>query len=138
MDGIEMLSIIKEDMRTSHIPVVMLTAKADIDSRIEGLERGADVYIAKPFNKDELLVQLRSLTESRKKLRQRYAATSFRDLSEERDFAIEDAFIKRAREVMKANLGNEMYDIQSLCSEMSMSRTQLYRKFRSLTGTTPN
>ena len=138
MDGIKMLSIIKKDMRTSHIPVIMLTAKADIDSRIEGLERGADAYIAKPFNKDELLVQLRSLTGSRKKLRQRYAATSFPALSEERDFAIEDAFINRAREVMTANLGNEMYDIQSLCSEVAMSRTQLYRKFRSLTGTTPN
>lgn len=138
IDGIEMLGFIKDDMRTSHIPVVMLTAKADIDSRIEGLEGGADAYIAKPFKKEELLVQLRSLTESRKKLRQRYAATSSPALSEERDFAIEDSFINRVREVMTANLGNEMYDIQSFCSEVAMSRTQLYRKFGSLTGTTPN
>lgn len=138
MDGIEMLSIIKDDMRTSHIPVVMLTAKADIDSRIEGIEKGADAYIAKPFKKEELLVQLRSLTESRKRLRQRYVATISSDMSEEKDFSVEDAFINRVREVMTANLGNEMYDINSLCSEVAMSRTQLYRKFRSLTGTTPN
>ncbi|MBG0859694.1 MAG: response regulator, partial [Bacteroidales bacterium] len=74
MDGIGLLERVKSDFRTSHIPVVMLTAKADIDSRLAGLERGADAYIAKPFDEKELHIQLRNLVELRKKLHERYAS----------------------------------------------------------------
>ena len=138
MDGIEMLEKVKCDIRTSHIPVVLLTAKADIVSRLEGLERGADAYIAKPFSKEELLVQLRSLVEFRKKLRDRYSAIGNLRLSEEKNFHYEDAFMNKVRDKMTCNLSDEMFDIHKLCSEMAMSRTQLYRKFRSLTDKTPN
>ena len=138
MDGIEMLDIVKNDLRTSHIPVVILTAKADVASRLDGLARGADAYIAKPFEMNELKIQLRSLIEQRKKLQGRYATVGHPILSDERDFHIEDAFMKRTMALMMANLCNENYDIQKLCHEMTMSRTQLYRKFRSLTNKSPN
>jgi DNA-binding response OmpR family regulator/anti-sigma regulatory factor (Ser/Thr protein kinase) len=138
MDGIEMLSIVKNDLRTSHIPFVMLTAKADVASRLDGLARGADAYIAKPFDMNELKVQLRSLIEQRTKLQERYSKVGHPILSDEKDFHFEDAFIKRTMALMMANLGNENYDIQKLCQEMTMSRTQLYRKFRSLTDKSPN
>jgi YesN/AraC family two-component response regulator len=138
MDGIEMLDIVKNDLRTSHIPVVILTAKADVASRLDGLARGADAYIAKPFEMNELQVQLRSLIEQRKKLQERYATVGHPILSDERDFHFEDAFMKRTMALMMANLCNENYDIQKLCHEMTMSRTQLYRKFRSLTNKSPN
>ena len=138
MDGIEMLDIVKNDLRTSHIPVVILTAKADVASRLDGLARGADAYIAKPFEMNELKIQLRSLIEQRKKLQARYATVGHPILSDERDFHIEDAFMKRTMALMMANLCNENYDIQKLCHEMTMSRTQLYRKFRSLTNKSPN
>jgi CheY-like chemotaxis protein/anti-sigma regulatory factor (Ser/Thr protein kinase) len=138
MDGIEMLDIVKNDLRTSHIPVVMLTARADIASRLDGLARGADAYIAKPFERNELNIQLRSLIEQRQKLQGRYATVGHPVLTDERDFHNEDAFMKRTMVLMISNLGNEDYDIQTLCHEMTMSRTQLYRKFRSLTDKSPN
>jgi len=136
MDGIDLLKSVKNDLRTSHIPVVMLTAKADIGSRLEGLERGADAYIAKPFIKEELLVQLRSLIELRKKLQQRYSPASHLHLTGENDFHLEDAFMGKIRDVMLANISNESFHIDRLCKETAMSRTQLYRKFRSLTDKT--
>lgn len=138
MDGIELLDRVKNDLRTSHIPVVLLTAKADISSRIEGLERGADAYIAKPFDREELQVQLHSLILQRKKLQERYIMVDHMILPEDKNLHLEDAFIKKIWETMKANLNNENYDIQRLCLEMTMSRTQLYRKFKSLTNRTPN
>lgn len=138
LDGIEMMKIVKSDFRTSHVPVVMLTAKADIASRIEGIEKGADAYLAKPFSKEELLVQLRSLICLRKKLQERYASIGHLSLAADKDFHIEDTFIKKSREIMTSNLSDENFDIQSLCTGMAMSRTQFYRKFRSLTNRTPN
>jgi transcriptional regulator GlxA family with amidase domain len=136
MDGIEMLGLVKQNPMTSHIPVVVLTARADVASRIDGLERGADAYLAKPFNNEELQVQLRTLINQRKRLQERYAAIGHLDLKEDKDFHIEDAFMQRVREIMLANLGNEDLDIQYICDQISMSRTQLYRKFRSLTNRT--
>jgi len=136
MDGIEMLGRVKQNPMTSHIPVVVLTARADVASRINGLERGADAYLAKPFNNEELQAQLRALISQRKRLQERYAAIGHLDLEEEKDFHIEDAFMKKVREIMLTNLGDENLDIQYICDQMSMSRTQLYRKFRSLTNKT--
>jgi signal transduction histidine kinase/AraC-like DNA-binding protein len=138
MDGIEMLEVVKNDIRTSHIPVVILTAKADVSTRLEGLARGADAYISKPFDRIELQVQLQSLIKQRKKLQERYAQVGHLVLPDEKGFHIEDAFMERMRTLMITNLCNENYDIQKLCHEMSMSRTQLYRKFRSLTDRSPN
>jgi signal transduction histidine kinase/DNA-binding response OmpR family regulator len=136
MDGIEMLDRIKNDFRTSHIPVVMLTAKADVSSRLEGLERGADAYIAKPFDAQELLVQMRSLVELRKKLRKRYAAVADLNLPADNDLQKEDAFIRQIRDIMFSNLDDDRFEIRRLCSEMGMSRSQLYRKFKFLTDRT--
>jgi len=136
MDGIAMLGRVKQNPMTSHIPVVVLTARADVASRIDGLERGADAYLAKPFNDEELQAQLRSLISQRKRLQERYAAIGHLNLKEDEVFNIEDAFIHRVREIMLANLANEDLDIQHICDQISMSRTQLYRKFRSLTNRT--
>jgi YesN/AraC family two-component response regulator len=136
MDGIEMLRSVKNDLRTSHIPVVMLTAKADIGSRLEGLERGADAYIAKPFIKEELLILLRSLIGLRRKLQERYASATHLQLTADKDFHIEDTFMQSIRDTLIANISDESYHIDRLCKEMAMSRTQLYRKFQSLTDKT--
>ena len=136
MDGIEMLGRLKQNPLTSHIPVVVLSARADVASRINGLERGADAYLAKPFSNDELQAQLRALITQRKRMQERYASVGHLDLQEERDFHIEDAFMRKVREIMLAHLANENLDIQYICDQMSMSRTQLYRKFRSLTNRT--
>ncbi len=136
MDGIEMLEKIKNDFRTSHIPVVMLTAKADIDSRLTGLERGADAYLIKPFNENELHIQLRSLIELRKKLHERYA--SLNDFPETHDISIklEDKFMMKVRAILDRNVGNEEFEINDLCRELAVSHAQLYRKFKSISNLT--
>ena len=138
MDGITMLQKIKEDQRSSHIPVVMLTAKADIASRLEGLERGADAYLAKPFNAEELLVQLRNLIRTRRLLFERYSAMDSLPQTDDRALQMEDDFILRVREIMELHLDDENFGIIRLCEEIGMSRAQLYRKFKVLTDKTVN
>ena len=138
MDGITMLEKIKSDQRTSHIPVVMLTAKADIASKLIGLDRGADDYLAKPFNEAELHVRLKKLVELRKVLRQRYASMEALPKTNDKAVLIEDAFMLKIRGIMEAHLDNDQFGIHELCKEIGMSRAQLYRKFKSLTDKTVN
>lgn len=136
MDGIEMLEKLKSDFRTSHIPVVLLTAKADLDSRLTGLARGADAYIAKPFHEIELLIQLKNLIDQRKKLQERYSSLAeFPETSDE-SIKAEDSFMIRVRNILEKNLGNDEFDIHDLCRELAVSHAQLYRKFKSLSNYT--
>lgn len=136
MDGIEMLDKLKNDIHTSHIPVIMLTARADIDSKLEGLETGADAYLSKPFDKNELLTRISALITLRKKLRERYSNIDNSLPPGEKKYRYEDAFMKKIRESMLSNLHDESFDINHLCQEVGMSRTQLYRKFKSLSNQT--
>lgn len=138
MDGIAMLEKLKADQRTSHIPIVMLTAKADIASRLTGLERGADAYMAKPFNEEELHIRLRKLIELRNMLHLRYATMEALPVAENKTIEAEDQFITRIRGIMEENLDNDQFGIHELCSEIGMSRAQLYRKFKTLTDRTVN
>lgn len=134
MDGISMLNILKHDIRTSHIPVIMLTAKADIDSRLIGLDKGADDYLAKPFNENELLIRLRKLIELRQVLHERYAAGEQVIPDKELPANLEDSFIQKIRSIMEENLGDDNFDVHQLSRTLGMSRSQLYRKFKSLTN----
>jgi signal transduction histidine kinase/DNA-binding response OmpR family regulator len=133
MDGFELCKKLKDDYRTSHIPIILLTAKADIPSRIEGLETGADAYIVKPFNQRELLVRMQKLLELRRKLFQRYSNGNRLEFSTDPLIQKEDQFFKKLNEIIQNNLGDELFNIQELCSEMGMSKSQLYRKFSALT-----
>ncbi len=136
MDGIELLEKVKNDIRTSHIPVVMLTAKADIDSRLAGLERGADAYLAKPVDERELHIQLKNLVELRKRLYERYR--SLEKFPETSDINIkkEDEFMIKVRQALETNLKDDEFGVLQLCRELSVSRAQLYRKFRSVSNKT--
>ena len=136
MDGIELLEKVKNDIRTSHIPVVMLTAKADIDSRLAGLERGADAYLAKPVDERELHIQLKNLVELRKRLYERYR--SLEKFPETSDINIkkEDEFMIKVKQVLETNFQDEEFGILNLCSELAVSQSQLYKKFKSLSNIT--
>ncbi|MDX8337888.1 ATP-binding protein [Draconibacterium sp. IB214405] len=134
MDGFELCKKLKEDFRTSHIPIVLLTAKADIPSRIEGLEQGADAYVVKPFNQQELLVRLQKLLELRKKLYQRFSKGNDFDYSTDPIMQREDRFMKKLNSAISENLNNEYFNVPELCEEMAMSKSQLYRKFKALTN----
>ncbi|MCB9333497.1 MAG: response regulator, partial [Lewinellaceae bacterium] len=137
-DGFEVVNTLKNDERTSHIPIILLTAKADLDSRLEGLERGADAYLAKPFDRAELLVWLRKLLELRRKLQQRYAGGPLPDVSseapEEGMEAYEDAFMRKVQAVLDAEMHDEDFGVQELCRALFLGRTQLHNKLKALTG----
>ncbi|MCB0521207.1 MAG: response regulator [Lewinellaceae bacterium] len=132
-DGFAVTQFLKNDERTSHIPIILLTAKADAESRLEGLERGADAYLAKPFDKKELRLRLEKLIELRKKLQARYAQFAPLQQSDDIGLQIEDAFLQKLNAIIEANLGEAEFNVNELCNEMLMSRSQLFRKLKALT-----
>lgn len=147
IDGFEMCRKLRDDERTSHIPIIMLTAKADIQSKLEGLEQGADVYLEKPFNKEELLLRIRKLIELRKNLQQYYskqmgiiADTETMPAPEQRDIEVgkEHEFVKKVREIVEANFTNYEFSVEQLCRQVFMSHSQLHRKLEALTNCSPN
>ncbi len=138
MDGFDLCKAMKADIRTSHIPLVLLTAKADQESRISGLKRGADAYLAKPFNREELLVRLEQLLDNRKKLQARYRNVEELEPSEDEAIQQEDAFLARIREELEKNLDDETLGISGLARAIGVSRAQLHNKVKALTGHSPS
>lgn len=134
-DGYELCGTLKKDIRTSHIPIVLLTAKVDIDSRIIGLQRGADAYIAKPFNRQELAVQLDQLLKSKERLKAYYTQTILENPIQPALLKdnLENVFLQKIVNLIEADLQTE-WDIDKLCKALAMSRSQIYRKIKALTG----
>lgn len=148
MDGYEMCDKLRRDERTSHIPVIMLTAKADIASKLEGIDKGADAYLEKPFHQEELLLRIKKLLEQRKIL-QRYYSRQIGLLpgAEEKNIIVpetvilkntENEFIKKVREVVEANFSQSDFNVEKLCKLVFMSHSQLHRKLEALTNCSPN
>ena len=147
-DGFEVCQTLKTDERTSHIPIVMLTAKADIESRLTGLQRGADAYLSKPFNQDELLINLQNLLALRKKLQAKYTQLTIGQEEVDRAHndeahssdatAIEHIFLKKIRTLVEEDLGNADFGSHQLCRGLNMSRSQIYKKVKALTGGSPS
>lgn len=136
-DGLEVCDFLKNDERTSHIPIILLTAKATVADRIEGLRRGADAYLQKPFNQEELFLQLKKSVELRRKLLGYFSKMTDLTDSEttpELDIQMEDAFLRKARAAVEKDFANEDFDIHRLCRALTMSRAQLHRKLTALTG----
>jgi signal transduction histidine kinase/ligand-binding sensor domain-containing protein/AraC-like DNA-binding protein/DNA-binding NarL/FixJ family response regulator len=162
-DGFEVCKTLKSDERTSHIPIIMLTAKADMDSRLEGLEQGADDYLTKPFHKKELLLRVRNLLGLRRQLQQYYRSTL--DISLKLDNApiaknalspsnsilknvengskspsnplpdsLENAFVIKVRKAIEDNLDSTDFDVEKLCRHLALSHSQVHRKLSALTG----
>jgi DNA-binding response OmpR family regulator len=133
MDGIAFCYQVKTDERTSHIPVIMLTAKASEESKIEGLETGADDYILKPFSLHELSVRVKNLIDQRKKLRERFT----REVKlQPKDVAItsaDEVFLQKAIRVIEAHMSDTDFSVETFVHEIAMSRVQLHRKLKALT-----
>lgn len=140
MDGFGLCKQLKENMRTSHIPIVLLTARFDTESRMEGLKTGADAYLSKPFNREELFIRIENLIELRKKLQIRFKSLTDQKSNsfnlENLYFNKEDLFMQKVQKVLESNLSDEEFGIEELCQSLAMSRAQLYRKFAALTDTT--
>ncbi|MCB0668412.1 MAG: response regulator, partial [Saprospiraceae bacterium] len=133
-DGFELCATLKNDMRTSHIPIILLTAKADMDSKLEGLQRGADAYLPKPFHQNELMVRIDSLIKIRLRLQERYSQVPLPHPSSEPDLELEDKFINDLNKLLTNHLSDEEYDIQQICKDLHISRSQLHKKLKALTG----
>jgi AraC-like DNA-binding protein len=133
MDGQELCAQLKKDERTSHIPVVLLTAKAGERARLEGLEIGADDYITKPFSPLELNVRVKNLIDQRKALRERFS----RDITLlPKDLAITSAderFLEKVMKIMQDQSIDPEFNTESFSKEIGLSRSQLHRKLKALT-----
>jgi len=148
VDGFELCRQLRNDEHTSHIPIIMLTAKADMESKMEGLQQGADVYLEKPFNREELLIRIRKLLELRQNLQQfylkkaglnNYAARAAITTEEViNGNKIEDEFVKKVRQAVEEHLKETTFTIEQLCKLVFMSHSQLHRKLDALTGCSPN
>jgi YesN/AraC family two-component response regulator len=134
MDGFTLCQRLKQDIRTSHIPIILLTARNETASRMEGLSSGADAYLGKPFNKEELFIRIDKLITLRRELRDSLERmTSDPEIRAPHDK--EYAFLKRVREILESHLSEDDFGIEDLSASMGMSRSQLYRKFSALTDT---
>lgn len=132
-DGYEVCEILKNDERTSHIPIILLTAKADQASRITGLRKGADAYLAKPFHRQELQIRLEQLIEIRRKMQERYAGLDPQELND-KAYLVEDQFLQKVRRIVEENLSDADFGLAQLCRAVGLSRSQLFRKLKALTG----
>jgi signal transduction histidine kinase/ligand-binding sensor domain-containing protein/DNA-binding response OmpR family regulator len=137
MDGVEMCDRLKKDTRTNHIPLIILTAKADRESKLESLETGADDYIIKPFDAEELQVRVKNLIEQRRKLREFYRKEFLADPAVHEIPLPENEFLDRFMDCLKKHLTESGFNVEQLGEELHLSRTQLYRKILALTDHTP-
>jgi len=133
-DGITLCSEIKNDLNNSHIPFVMLTAKTGQESKLEGIGSGADVYLKKPVNFDILIRIIRNIFKQQENLKEFYAKHYFADLSEIPANRQCNAFLKKLYDILDANINKQKLDVDFFATELSMSKTKLYTKLKSITG----
>jgi DNA-binding response OmpR family regulator len=136
MDGLELCRQVKAGDLTNHVPVILLTARAETESRKEGLQTGADDYVAKPFDVEELRIRIRNLIDQRRLLAERYAQLEVARPGRVSNpvQSADDRFLAKIREVIAENLGDPDFRVEALCKEIGMSRTQLHRKLKAVAG----
>jgi len=133
-DGYQVCHELKNDDKTSHIPIILLTAKAAQEDKIKGLECRADAYLIKPFDPRELLVRINNLVESRRKLSEKLSTEHFADSTEAIFLGNEQEFISRAIAIIEIQMENPRFSVDDLARALAMSRSQLHRKFIALTN----
>lgn len=134
MDGFDLCRNLKTNEKTNHIPVILLTAKAARENKLEGLETGADDYLVKPFDEEELRIRIKNLIAIRQKLQRKYKGESWQKPKEIKVVSVHQKFIEAMKEVVEGNIGNELFGVEELGKEMAMSRSQIHRKLKALTG----
>jgi signal transduction histidine kinase/DNA-binding response OmpR family regulator len=138
MDGYELCRILKNEIETSHIPIILLTAKASEESMVEGLETGADDYITKPFNTTLLTVRIKNLIELRRQLQLKIQRHKMLLPAEIKVSSLDETFLKELHQVVEKNLSDPDFNIDLLCEKLLMGRTTMFKKVHALTGETPN
>jgi signal transduction histidine kinase/DNA-binding response OmpR family regulator len=137
MSGYELCAKLKQDERTSHIPIILLTALADQTDKIEGLQTGADDYLTKPFDARELLVRVRNLIATRKRLQERFRTSFALKPGEVQVQSLDNGFLQKVMAIVEAHMSEEQFGVEQLAYEAHLSRAQLHRKLKALTNLTP-
>ena len=138
MNGLDLCKKIKNNLYTSHIPIVLLTAKGNVEDFVEGLEQGADDYISKPFNIEILIAKVTAIIANRKKLKNRYNSLEEVNPSELTISPLDSQFFSKINEVVDQNYTNADFDVDQFASLMYMSRSQLYKKIKAITDLSTN
>jgi DNA-binding response OmpR family regulator len=138
MDGYMFSKHLKSDEKTSHIPIIMLTARAEEADKIAGLEIGVDDYLVKPFSSAELCARVRNLIETRRRLRERFRQTTLIKPAEVTVASVDQKFLERLKEIVEANMAEEDFDVKRLSAKAGLSDRQLERKLKALIDQTPN
>jgi YesN/AraC family two-component response regulator len=137
MDGFTMLRMIKTNINISHIPVIMLTSKADVANRLEGLERGADSFLAKPFDMEELHMVIENLVQSRLRLKGKYSGAQQAQADKVDQPEVrgnDEVLMERIMKCINKNISDSDFNVERLTQEVGISRVQLHRKMKELTG----
>lgn len=137
MDGLELCRILKNDERTSHIPVILLTAKVDKTDKIKSLETGADDYLAKPFDADELRVLIKNRIDQRNILRERFSSEIILQPKEIAITSADECFLRQAMEVVEKQMHDFDFNVEAFIEQMPLEHTQVSRKLKALTGQAP-
>ena len=137
LDGIHLCQNLKSDSRTSHIPIILLTAKATIEDKIKGFETGADDYIMKPFEAEELKSRIKNLLEQRERLHKHFQEHGIFELDEMRVMPNDKKFIQNALLIIKEHISNSSFSVEEFAEEMNISRSLLHKKLSSLIGESP-
>lgn len=138
MDGLQLCHNIKSNFEYSHIPVILLTAKDTLQSKIEGLEMGADAYIEKPFSPEHVQVQIANLLLNRNKIREYFASSPLAHIRTMAHSRADEQFLEKLNDIIYKKLGEPELDVEHLADTMNMSRATLYRKIKAITDMTPN
>ncbi|MCU0414097.1 MAG: response regulator [Ignavibacteriaceae bacterium] len=139
MDGNELTRILKNDEKTSHIPIIILTAKSGQENKIEGLQTGADDYLTKPFDLQELRVRVENLINIRKKLQEKFSKGEFLSKPVEKKIkSIDERFLAKVLEVIEKHISEEEFRIEDCSREVGFSRTHFHKKLRALVGKSPS
>lgn len=137
MDGFQLCKIIKSNFEHSHIPVILLTAKNTIQSKVEGLELGADAYIEKPFSKEHLLAQIASLIANRSMIRDYFASSPLVHIKSMAHSKADERFLELLNETIYTNIHDVNLDVENVARILNMSRITLYRKIKAISNLTP-
>ena len=134
MDGIKLCRSIKQNISTGHIPVVMLSAKTDIDDQLDALQTGADDYIPKPFSLQVLAMKANNIIRNRRRIMERYSRMAEMEPQNITFNEADEEFIQKAAEVVKKNLSNETFSTEEFAKELTVSRSSLHLKIKAITG----
>lgn len=139
MNGNKMCNILKSNIETSHIPIILLTALNDKESIIKGLQTKADKYIVKPFDMEVLKANITNVLANREIMKKRFSQFKFNadEVSDDPTVSLEQEFLLKATDIIKSSINKEM-NVENLCDAMNMSRSSLYNKIKALTNDSPS